>query len=78
MRKIIWGEYPELTGKDSKFIENPDELDYVFDYAWKYSGYKDLYGGDDEPDIWEASLSAVSWSISHRWKLLLNQAVQLP
>jgi hypothetical protein len=55
MRKIIWGEYPELTGEDSKFIENPDELDCVFDYAWQYSGYKELYGGDDEPDIWEAS-----------------------
>lgn len=57
MRKIIWGEYPELTSEDSKFIENPDELDFVFDYAWKYSGYKELYGGDEEPDIRGANLS---------------------
>jgi hypothetical protein len=55
MRKIIWGEYPELTGEDSKFIENPDELGHVFDYAWKYSGYKELFGGNDEPDFREAS-----------------------
>ncbi len=50
MRRIVWGEYPELTELDSDFIENQTELDYVFDYAWKYSGYEDLYGGYDEPD----------------------------
>jgi len=53
MRGIVWGEYPELTGDDSDFIKNQDELDYVLDYAWKYSGYEDLYGGYDEPDVEE-------------------------
>ena len=50
MRRIVWGEYPELTELGSDFIENQTELDYVLDYAWKYSGYEDLYGGYDEPD----------------------------
>ena len=50
MRRIVWGEYPELTELDSGFIENQTELGYVLDYAWKYSGYKDLYGRYDEPD----------------------------
>lgn len=44
MRKIVWGEYPDLTGEESKFINSPNELIYVYAYAWKYSGYKDLYG----------------------------------
>ena len=54
MRRIVWEEYPELTKLDSNFIENQTELDYVFDYAWKYSGYEDLYGEYDEPDASEA------------------------
>lgn len=54
MRRIVWGEYPELTKLDSDFIANQTELDYVFDYAWKYSGYEDLYGEYDEPNASEA------------------------
>ena len=54
MRGIVWGEYPELTGNDSDFVKNQEELDYVLDYAWKYSGYKDLYGDYNEPDTEEA------------------------
>jgi len=54
MRRIVWGEYPELTELNSNFIENQTELDYVLDYAWKHSGYEDLYGGYDEPDANEA------------------------
>jgi len=55
MRRIMWGEFPELTGSSSGFIENPDELDYVLAYAWKYSGYKDLYGDyHDNIDLQEA------------------------
>ena len=50
MRRIVWGEYPELTEIDSDFIEDQTELDYVLDYAWKYSGYEGLYGGYDEPE----------------------------
>ncbi|MCD4737775.1 MAG: hypothetical protein K8R89_00755 [Anaerolineae bacterium] len=50
MRRIVWGEYPELTELDSDFIENQTELDYVLDYAWKHSGYEDLYGEYDEPN----------------------------
>lgn len=57
MRRIVWGEYPELTELDSDFIENQTELDYVLDYAWKHSGYEDLYGGYDEPDANEAEPS---------------------
>lgn len=55
MRKIVWGEYPELTGARSIFINSPDELIYVYNYAWKYSGYKDLYGDYyDNIDLKEA------------------------
>ncbi|HNQ31850.1 MAG TPA: amidase domain-containing protein [Candidatus Woesebacteria bacterium] len=55
MRGIVWSEYPELTGNDSDFVKNQEELDYVLDYAWKYSGYKDLYGDYNEPDTEEAT-----------------------
>ena len=55
MRRIVWGEFPELTGKNSIFAKNQDELDYVNDYAWKFSGFKALYGGYDEIDVEEAS-----------------------
>ncbi len=54
MRRIVWGEYPELTEFDSDFTENETELGYVLDYAWKYSGYEDLYGRYNEPDADEA------------------------
>lgn len=54
MRGIVWGEYPELTGEDSIFINSPYELDAVYAYTWKYSGYEELYGGYKEPDIKEA------------------------
>ncbi len=54
MRGIIWGEYPELTGNDSKFVESQEELDNIFDYAWEYSGYKGLYGGYEDPSTEKA------------------------
>jgi len=55
MRRIMWGEFPELTGPGSDFIKSPDELDYVFAFAWKFSGYKDLYGDyHDNIDLQEA------------------------
>jgi len=55
MRRIMWGELPELTGPGSDFIKSSDELDYVFAYAWKYSGYRDLYGDyHDNIDLQEA------------------------
>ena len=60
MRGIVWGEYPELTGNDSDFVKNQDELDSVLDYAWKHSGYKDLYEGYNEPDMEEAAPSPYS------------------
>ncbi len=40
MRGIIWGVYPELRESDSAFIQHPDEVGYIRDYAWKYSGKK--------------------------------------
>ncbi|NBD36174.1 MAG: hypothetical protein GVY30_09270 [Chloroflexi bacterium] len=55
MRRIVWGEYPELTEINSDFIENQTELDYVLNYAWKHSGYKGLYGGYNEPDANEVT-----------------------
>ncbi len=55
MRDIMWGAYPELTGNDSKFVTNHDELELIYDYAWKYSGYPELYGGYDGPDEKEAA-----------------------
>lgn len=55
MRRIMWGEIPELTRLGSDFIKSSDELDYVFAYAWKYSGYRDLYGDyHDNIDLQEA------------------------
>ncbi|NBD36173.1 MAG: hypothetical protein GVY30_09265 [Chloroflexi bacterium] len=56
MRGVIWEEYPELTGDDSEFIENQEELDSVFKYAWEHSGYKNLYSGYQEPSVEEATL----------------------
>ena len=58
LRKIFWGEIPELSEVGSDFINNEEELRYVTDYAWKKSGYKNLYGGhQNENDINEAKLS---------------------
>lgn len=55
MRKIIWGEIPELNDVGTDFINTLEELKWVNDYAWKYSGYKDLYGGyQEEIDLNEA------------------------
>jgi hypothetical protein len=55
MRRILWGELPDLTGPDSDFIKSSEELDYIFAYAWKYSGYMDLYGDyHDDIDLPEA------------------------
>ena len=54
MRQIIWGEFPELTGDHSEFITGPGGLDALFNYAWKYSGYQELYAGYAEPDPPEA------------------------
>jgi len=54
MRGIIWEEYPELTRDDSEFVENQEELDSVFDYAWKHSGYKELYDGYEKASAEEA------------------------
>jgi hypothetical protein len=56
MREIVWNEYPELTGKDSDFVKDQDELDCVLDYAWNHSGYKELRGGFGESDVEEAEL----------------------
>jgi len=54
MRQIFWGEHPELAEAGSNFIKNQEELEYVRAYAWKYSGYEELYGGKNEPDVGEA------------------------
>jgi len=43
MRDIFWGEYPDLTNVNSEFLADPTEVDYIVNYAWKYSGYKDNY-----------------------------------
>ena len=51
MRGIVWGEYPELTGVDSIFINSQYELDAIYAYAWKYSGYEELYGHQMESNI---------------------------
>jgi hypothetical protein len=58
MREIVWNEYPELTGKDSDFVKDQDELDCVLDYAWNHSGYKELYGDYNESDAEEAKPSS--------------------
>lgn len=58
MRKIFWGEIPELTEVGSDFINNEEELRYVNEYAWKKAGYKNLYGSyQGENNINEATLS---------------------
>jgi hypothetical protein len=58
MKGILLGEYPELTGKDSVFIKNEQELSYVLKYASRhmYSGIDKLFRKQyKEPDIQEAS-----------------------
>ena len=54
MRSILWGEYPELTGEGSIFVNKQEEIDDIFDYAWKGSGYQDLVGNYREPEEKEA------------------------
>ena len=54
MRGILLGEYPELTGVNSEYIEGQDELDYILMYAWKHSGYGDVYGDYPELDAGQA------------------------
>lgn len=36
MKGILLGEHPDLTGKDSVFIESPEELDYIINYATQH------------------------------------------
>lgn len=43
LREIFWGNFPELVTLDSGYITKPEEVDYVIDYVWKYSGYKNIY-----------------------------------
>ena len=54
MRRILWGECPELTGEGSIFVNKQEEIDYIFDYAWKHSGYKDMVGNYREQEEKEA------------------------
>ena len=54
MRDILWGVYPELRESDSAFIQHPEEVGYISDYAWKYSEYEKFHGGYIEPEIEEA------------------------
>ncbi len=52
---ILWGEYPELMESDSAFIQHPDEVKYIRDYAWKYSGKKAKFpDGYIEEEVEEA------------------------
>jgi len=45
MRDILWGAYPELFSI-SNFINNEEEVVYVHNYAYRYSGYEEVYGKD--------------------------------
>lgn len=58
MKGILLGEYPELTGENSAFIKNQDELSYVLKYAGEnmYWGIERLFRRKyQEPDIEEAN-----------------------
>lgn len=57
MRRIVWEEYPELTGNSSVFVRSQEELDNVLDYAWEHSGYRNLYRGHNEIIFEEAVLT---------------------
>ena len=54
MRRILWGEYPELTDESSTFVDNQEEINDILDYAWKHSGYKEMCGGYREVEEEEA------------------------
>lgn len=55
MRRIVWGEVPELSQIGFGYIKSTEELEYVNAYAWKYSGYEDRYGGYEvDEDLKEA------------------------
>ena len=56
IRKIIWGEVPELTEIGAGYINSQEEQEYVVSYAWAFSGYKEAYGNYYEPDREEANL----------------------
>ncbi len=51
MKGILLGEYPELTGRDSAFINGQDDINLIIDFAAKQINFK---GGDKGTDIPEA------------------------
>ena len=57
MRRIVWEEYPELTGSSSEFVRNQEELYNVFEYAWEHSEYRNLYRERERFSLEEAELS---------------------
>ena len=63
MRGILWGDIPELTKIGAGYVGSQEELDYILDYAWEFSGYKDLYGRYKEPEIEEAKVPTPSAEI---------------
>lgn len=85
MRGILLGEFPELTGRNSAFVENEEELSTVLEYAGEHSGYKDLYGNYKEQDVQEAapmqskldqqsSITDSSTGLSHSRSMAINYA----
>jgi hypothetical protein len=70
MRQIVWNEHPELAEIGTEYIHNQEELEAVRAYAWKYSGYKKLYGGNQEPEVEEAKAPPSPEPTSlPRWKI---------
>jgi hypothetical protein len=51
MKGILLGEYPELTGRNSAFVKNQEEIDLIIGFAAKQINYK---GGNKGTDIPEA------------------------
>lgn len=57
MRDILLGDYPELTGRDSKYVHNQREMDLLLEYATEQMS--PLFAGSPkEPDVPEALMPA--------------------
>jgi len=73
LRNVFWGNYPDLTGIDSVFLTNPAEIDYIVNYAWKYSGYQEIYNSYNFPDMnIEEAQSVPNQSLSQETDIMFS------
>lgn len=76
MRQVVWGEFPELR-QISDFVKTQEELDAVSRYAFKYSGYRKLYGKYQRTELPEVKALSASPTASRMPSLVIPTATTL-